>query len=280
MTLGEQIKRLRVSKRLTQSELGALINSTKSSISNYERNFTKPPYAVLNAIANALDVPASELLACMDGGSDGSEADIEKQVEKNSLRRLRHLQAVFQGLTDEAQIKVIRYAEDLMQAPVFVRSILGSLQGYVSGRCRCEFDVAADMEETKTYSKGDDSAGGTWEWRARHMAFCHGTGTDNAQRWDFFYLTFDMAIHDHDAIRHILSSAESLDSAEGNIVFVFDDKEAYGRFYDCYSTDRAKKSKCGAELEDQKNEAPALFLLVEKGTWDVLDEYEYRDPYR
>lgn len=277
MKLGEQIKLLRVRQGLTQSELAERIKSTKSSISNYERNLTVPPYAVLHAIAGALSVPASELLACTADSPD-TDSDAESRTNRVASRvgRERRLLAAFSMLTDEAKIKVIKYAEDLGLASVYRRSMPVALQEYVSSRCRCEFDSAEDTENEESCERN----GETWKWRARHMVFCRGQGQE-MQRWDFFYYTFDYDIRDLEAIWNILNSAESSDRHGNNIVFVFDDKETFGRFYDVYCTNKSKESKRRAEgFEEHGKKASALFLMVEKMTWEILDEKDYYDPYK
>jgi len=56
MTLGEKIRELRVTKGLTQSELGSGV-VTPSMISQIESDKARPSYAVLEAIAKKLDTP-------------------------------------------------------------------------------------------------------------------------------------------------------------------------------------------------------------------------------
>lgn len=56
MTTGEKIKRIRLSKGLTQSELGKRCGMADSQIGVYERGESKPRAATIARIAEALDV--------------------------------------------------------------------------------------------------------------------------------------------------------------------------------------------------------------------------------
>ena len=102
MIISERIKELRKSKSLTQDELAAKSNLSKNAIWNYENNKRQPNIETLKKIANALDIPVSELLGepvSMFSGPGGEQLkrallmpinnDIKKYfdipISKNSL---------------------------------------------------------------------------------------------------------------------------------------------------------------------------------------------------
>lgn len=62
MKLGEQIKKLRIAKNLTQSELSRRVNVTKATISAYENDTRQPSYRVLIKIAQLFNVSIDNLL--------------------------------------------------------------------------------------------------------------------------------------------------------------------------------------------------------------------------
>jgi len=62
MSIGEQIKRLRTSKKMTQSELSNRINVTKATISAYENGTRQPSYDILIKIAAFFNVSTDYLL--------------------------------------------------------------------------------------------------------------------------------------------------------------------------------------------------------------------------
>lgn len=61
MSIGQRIKKLRVSSGITQKELATAVGLTESAIRNYELEIRKPKPAVLDKIADFLDVPVESL---------------------------------------------------------------------------------------------------------------------------------------------------------------------------------------------------------------------------
>ena len=61
-SLGETIKSLRTSKRMTQIEFAGRIGVTKSTVSAYENGFRLPSYDVLIRIARLFKVSTDNLL--------------------------------------------------------------------------------------------------------------------------------------------------------------------------------------------------------------------------
>ncbi len=59
--VGENIKRIRKDKRMTQRELAKKMGVTHTVISGYERGTRKPKAETLSRIAEALEVPIWEL---------------------------------------------------------------------------------------------------------------------------------------------------------------------------------------------------------------------------
>lgn len=62
MNTGNKIKEVRKEKGLTQEELAQKCGLSKNGIWNYENNKRTPTVNTLKQIANALDIPFSELL--------------------------------------------------------------------------------------------------------------------------------------------------------------------------------------------------------------------------
>lgn len=62
MLLGERIKALRESEKLTQEDLGKICNVSKANISKYESNSIHPPLDTLLEIAKHFDVSTDYLL--------------------------------------------------------------------------------------------------------------------------------------------------------------------------------------------------------------------------
>ena len=60
-TLGEQLKALRVKRRMTQEQLAQKLNTTKAAISRYEKGQRQPKLEIITEIAMILDASPDEL---------------------------------------------------------------------------------------------------------------------------------------------------------------------------------------------------------------------------
>ncbi|MCC0707302.1 helix-turn-helix domain-containing protein [Clostridioides sp. ES-S-0190-01] len=67
MAIGEDIKKLRKSKGLTQQELAEKANISKNAIYNYENNKSIPNAKILKKIMNALEVVPDEITIDIKG---------------------------------------------------------------------------------------------------------------------------------------------------------------------------------------------------------------------
>lgn len=70
MSFGDNIKKQRRMKNLTQQQLGDLINKNIRTIQKYEKGDTTPSVDVLNDIANALDIDINVLTNTNDDKED------------------------------------------------------------------------------------------------------------------------------------------------------------------------------------------------------------------
>ena len=60
--LGENLKRIRTNKNITQTELADKLKVDKSFVSNIENGKTNPTLLTITSLAKALDVSVNELL--------------------------------------------------------------------------------------------------------------------------------------------------------------------------------------------------------------------------
>lgn len=86
MNIGENIKKYRKEKGLTQAELAKLSNVSRVAIGNYERSDRVPTTDIASKIADALQVDVNTLM----GKSSNSENNKSKQVEiiDDDIRRI------------------------------------------------------------------------------------------------------------------------------------------------------------------------------------------------
>ena len=72
----ERIKELRTQKKLTQSELAEVVNTSRVTISRIESNIRNPSFAMLSLIADALDTTVDYL----QGNTDIPTKTIDSNV--------------------------------------------------------------------------------------------------------------------------------------------------------------------------------------------------------
>lgn len=84
MAIGENIKRIRKEKGLTQKALGERCNISEGNIRKYESNRQKPKIETIQRIANALNVSVLDIL-----NFEFSHKDKEKM--KEIIKRKRYV---------------------------------------------------------------------------------------------------------------------------------------------------------------------------------------------
>lgn len=78
--LGERLKKLRNERKITQEELGKIVNVTKVSISGYENGNRNPDTETLQKLADFFNVSTDFLLGRTD------EPDVGKGVEDDEFQ--------------------------------------------------------------------------------------------------------------------------------------------------------------------------------------------------
>ncbi|MFJ7933669.1 helix-turn-helix domain-containing protein [Sporosarcina sp. NPDC096371] len=87
--LSQRMKYARKKSKLTQEELAAKVNTTKSTISNYENGHSTPSNDMLILLSDALDITIDYLLGKTDNPSsvDKEEKEFEAFVNDPELGR-------------------------------------------------------------------------------------------------------------------------------------------------------------------------------------------------
>lgn len=84
MTIGENIKKYREKKGLTQKELGAALGLAEITIRQYESNKREPKYEILFSIADALNVSIDDLMN-IDTGKRIKEERVKAKLTQEKL---------------------------------------------------------------------------------------------------------------------------------------------------------------------------------------------------
>lgn len=118
-TVGENIKRIRISKKLTQKQLGELCRPkmADSAIRRYENGNALPKIETIQRIAAALNVRLSDLVS--------TDWFIEKIEDGRIVREYSAVEIAIKDNLDKmnsaAKKKVFDYTEDLLENPKNLR---------------------------------------------------------------------------------------------------------------------------------------------------------------
>ena len=90
MTKGERIKRLREDMKLTQEEMAKMLNTTKQTVSKYEKGIvTNIPSNRIEAMAKILNTSPEYILGWDDEQKKGAvQKDDPDEKKKDEIRRL------------------------------------------------------------------------------------------------------------------------------------------------------------------------------------------------
>lgn len=155
MSIGENIKKIRVQKGLTQKQLGELCGMADSAIRRYENGRANPKLETVEKIANVLDVNASILLGFNidEYGPIKSEEEYEEAIKL--LQFLKELQSEAQMdlefiqnyriLNMTGKAKVNSYIKDLIKLPEYLDSQ--------------KMEIVADKDLQRDNKDIDESAG-------------------------------------------------------------------------------------------------------------------------
>ncbi|MEX1243805.1 MAG: helix-turn-helix transcriptional regulator [Thermoanaerobaculia bacterium] len=90
-TLGDRIRRFRLAKGLTQTDLGKMVGVSQRVITYYEVRGVSPPPDLLVRIADALDVSLDELFGRKSPARRPAAAPVASLRRRRRLRRLEDL---------------------------------------------------------------------------------------------------------------------------------------------------------------------------------------------
>lgn len=114
-TVGENIRRIRIQRGITQRDLASLIGKSYSSIQKYEMDLATPPLTVVKKLAEVLDVDKYEIYGWNEFDLESTE--IEKSPAPNSAELTDpnedHLISNYRSLDSQKQSSLIDYSDFL-----------------------------------------------------------------------------------------------------------------------------------------------------------------------
>lgn len=134
MTTGDNIRKLRKEKNLTQKQLGELCGMYESQIRKYELGKANPKLETVRKIASALGVYMNELIV---DWSQYSAEDFGKDLEgpnvfKNPDNKEEQMQDLFFLLNDQGQDKALEQVELLTKIPEYKAKITKSKDFHIT----------------------------------------------------------------------------------------------------------------------------------------------------
>lgn len=107
MTIGENIRRIRKSKEMTQKDLAAKLETTPQNLAQYENGKRNPKPETLQKIADALGTTVSEL-------TDTISFDIEivpkKDIAEHEIKTLINYLTKYK-MTKEEEKEIMQFAQ-------------------------------------------------------------------------------------------------------------------------------------------------------------------------
>lgn len=115
VNVGNKIKELRMSQKITQSEFAMRLGVTKSAISSYENGSRLPSYDILIKISRIFKVSTDYLLGCVDEKAQTVSVSglTESQIAavKSSIHTFRAYNMVHKQIPPEMQQRLEEFVE-------------------------------------------------------------------------------------------------------------------------------------------------------------------------
>lgn len=121
-TMGENIKRLRKEKKLTQTALGQLIGKSESTIRKYEAGTVQPSWDIISTLSDVLNVEFIELTNKLYSSEDEMYQDTIERIENerfsdidnifNDFKQLLHYTIQLKAFENEFNLDFKKLTED------------------------------------------------------------------------------------------------------------------------------------------------------------------------
>lgn len=110
MNIGDNLKKIRKNKKMTQEDFGKLVGLSTNTVQRYELGKRQPTIETINKIAEALGVSINELI---DSDYDKSKYELEKSLLEGSSN-ISNLVTSFENAAKEESIKAFRNLIDIL----------------------------------------------------------------------------------------------------------------------------------------------------------------------
>lgn len=123
MSLGTEIKRLRVERGYTQQQLGEMLGVQKSAVQKYEKGTVKNlKQETLMKLCQIFDVsPAVFMDALYDTDRLSREVQLLDELSMLFGSQSVNMLEVFQSLNNEGKVKLFNYGKDLIEIEKYTK---------------------------------------------------------------------------------------------------------------------------------------------------------------
>ena len=123
MSLGTEIKRLRVERGYTQQQLGEMLGVQKSAVQKYEKGTVKNlKQETLMKLCQIFDVsPAVFMDALYDTNRLSREVQLLDELSMLFGSQSVNMLEVFQSLNNEGKVKLFNYGKDLIEIEKYTK---------------------------------------------------------------------------------------------------------------------------------------------------------------
>lgn len=105
LSIGENIKRFREAKGISQYKLAQLLNVSQQSVDQWERSLTNPRKNNIDKISSVLNVSVNELFGIINEENNKMETETKYSTDEQRLIE------VYRKLDDRGKKNVLRNAE-------------------------------------------------------------------------------------------------------------------------------------------------------------------------
>ena len=119
MSIGENIRKIRLKKQLTQRQLGDLCGMADSAIRRYESDKATPKLETLRKIAKALEVFDYELDPSLIMSFDSGEEFMKEWNRITSNVKINEMKKLMESLNSKGQDKALEQVELLTKIPEY-----------------------------------------------------------------------------------------------------------------------------------------------------------------
>ncbi|WP_044747387.1 helix-turn-helix domain-containing protein [Bacillus alveayuensis] len=107
-TIGENIKKYREQRKMSQQELALKVRVGTATIQKYESGEQIPDTQTILKLSTALDVPASELMEQEVSNSSGIDPEIEYLIKEIGIKRAKLILRKAKEFSEEDFLRVMQ----------------------------------------------------------------------------------------------------------------------------------------------------------------------------